>query len=86
MSARNIAIVAGYWSTNIGNSFFQLGAEYLLHQVFPEDRVVMLSDQPGYWNVRLGNPANALGLLEHVALDYLVILFQDVPVHDFVST
>jgi hypothetical protein len=69
-----VVIVAGYWSSNIGNSFFQLGAEYLLRQVFPNDRVVMLSDQPGYWNVRRGNPLNALILLEHVPLDYLVIL------------
>lgn len=71
---RVIAVVAGYWSTNIGNSFFQLGAEYLLKLLFPNDRVLMLSDQPGYWNVAKGNPANALILLEHIHLDYLVIL------------
>lgn len=72
--SRTIAVVGGYWSTNIGNSFFQLGAEYLLQKVFPHDRVVMLSDQPGYWNVRRGNPANAFILLEQMPLDYLVIL------------
>ena len=68
-----IALVGGYWSTNIGNSFFQLGAKFLSEQVFPDGRVIMLSDQPGYWNVRQGNPANAFILLEHIPMDYLVI-------------
>ena len=30
-----IAVLAGYFSTNIGNSFFQLGAEYALRQALP---------------------------------------------------
>jgi hypothetical protein len=71
---KRIAVMAGYWSTNIGNSFFQLGAEYLLQRIFPKDQVVLLSDQPGYWNVNVGSPANALVLLEHLPLDYVVIL------------
>jgi hypothetical protein len=71
---RTIVVVGGYWSTNIGNSFFQLGAEYLLRTVFPNEHVVMLSDQPGYLNVQRGNSPNSLILLEHMAIDYLVIL------------
>jgi hypothetical protein len=67
------AIVVGYWSTNIGNSFFQLGAEYALKQVLPEARVMFVSDQPGYWTTRRGSPENALRLVEHLPLDYLVI-------------
>ena len=74
MSATTIAIVAGYWSTNIGNSFFQLGAEYVLKRAFPEARVVLVADQPGYYNVRQGNPRNALIPLEYMPIDYLVIL------------
>jgi len=70
---KTFVIVAGYWSTNIGNSFFQLGTKYLFENMFPEDHVVMLSDQPGYWNVGQGNPPNAFILLEHIPLDYLVI-------------
>jgi hypothetical protein len=73
MSIKTFVIVTGYWSTNIGNSFFQLGAEYMLRQAFPNDRVVLLSDQPGYWNVKIGNPANSLDYLAHVEMDYLVI-------------
>lgn len=73
MSGKNIAVVAGYWSTNIGNSFFQLGAEYLLKKVFPNDNVFIFADQPGYWNVNEGNPPNSFPMLESMDLDYLVI-------------
>jgi hypothetical protein len=48
---KTFAVLAGYWSANIGNSFFQLGAQFLLEQIFPDGHVVMLSDQPAYWNV-----------------------------------
>lgn len=74
MGKRTIGIVGGYWSTNIGNSFFQLGAQYLLEKLFPDDQVFFLADQPGYWNTKRGNPANAFPILEHVNLDFLVIL------------
>ena len=74
MSGKTVGVVAGYWSTNIGNSFFQLGAEYVLKQAFPEARVVLVADQPGYYNVKRGNPRNALIPVEHMPIDYLVIL------------
>jgi hypothetical protein len=70
---KTFVVVAGYWSTNIGNGFFQLGAEFILRQAFPNDRVVLLSDQAGYWNVRLGNPPNSLDYLDYIEMDYLVI-------------
>lgn len=70
----SLAILAGYWSTNIGNAFFQLGAEYLLKQVCPEANVVFIGDQPGYWNTEIGNPPNALDYAAHVKCDALVIL------------
>ncbi|MBS3027369.1 MAG: polysaccharide pyruvyl transferase family protein [Dolichospermum sp. DET50] len=73
MSIKTFVVVAGYWSTNIGNSFFQLGAEFMLRQAFPNDRVVLLSDQPGYWDVNIGNPPNSLDYLAHIDMDYLVI-------------
>ena len=71
---KTIVIVAGYWSTNIGNAFFQLGAEYILKQIFPHDNVISLYDQPGYWDTKQGNPPNAFNLLDHIKPDYLVIL------------
>lgn len=74
---RNIGFVGGFWSTNIGNSFFNLGAEHILRKVFPEDNVVMIADQPGYWtfwNKKKGNPKNALDLIGSYDLDYLFLL------------
>lgn len=72
--SRTIAIVAGYWSTNIGNSFFQLGALYSLQHAFPQADVGLVADQPGYWGVTKGNPANALDMLSWMSPDCLVIL------------
>jgi hypothetical protein len=74
MSAPTLAYVGGYWSTNIGNSFFQLGAEYVLRRSFPHAKVVLVSDQPGYYNVDRGNPGNAFIPVEHLSIDYLAIL------------
>ena len=72
---KKIAIPAGYWSTNIGNSFFQLGAEYVLQTVFPEHEVILIGDQPGYWRPgKKGNPSHAIVLTEFLEIDYLVIL------------
>ncbi len=71
---KTAVVVSGYWSTNIGNAFFQLAAEYLLDKVYPNCNVISLSDQPGYWKAgSKGNPDNALVLLEHISFDYLVI-------------
>ena len=71
---KTIAVVSGYWSTNIGNSFFQLGAEYVLRRAFPGARILLVADQPGYYNVRKESPENALIPLEYIPVDYLVIL------------
>jgi hypothetical protein len=71
---KTIAIVSSYWSTNIGNSFFQLGAEYLLRSAFPQAQIVLVADQPGYYNVKRGNPKNAFIPLEYMPIDYLAIL------------
>jgi len=74
---KEIGFVGGYWSTNIGNSFFNIGAQFVLQKIFPFDRVRMISDQPGYWtfwNKKKGNPRNALDLIGSYSLDYLVLL------------
>lgn len=74
---KEIGFVGGFWSTNIGNSFFNLGADFLLRKLFPHDTIRMISDQPGYWtfwNKKNGNPANALDVIGSYSLDYLVLL------------
>jgi|TARA_R110000782_G_scaffold19101_10_gene52069 hypothetical protein len=69
-----IGVLAGYWSTNVGNAFFQLGAQYVLERAFPGAHVFLIGDQPGYWNVRKGNPPNALDYVKHLDLDAVVVL------------
>lgn len=72
--SRTFATVASWWSTNIGNSFFQISTQHVLNTLLPDDKVVPLSDQPGFWNVEKGNPANAFLPLEYLEdADYLVL-------------
>lgn len=72
--AKNVAVLAGYWSTNIGNSFFQLGAEWVVRQMLPDAHVFLIGDQPGYYKVSKGNPRNALDYVAHLDIDALVML------------
>ena len=69
-----IGVLTGYWSTNIGNAFFQLGAQYALEKALPGAHIFLIGDQPGYWNVAQGNPANALDYVKHLDLDAVVVL------------
>jgi hypothetical protein len=71
--SRKIGVLAGYWSTNIGNSFFQLGALHVLQKALPQDDVFLINDQPGYWNRRKGNPPTSLVLAECLKLDFVVL-------------
>ena len=72
-----VAYVGGYWETNVGNGFFNLGADYVLKQVFGEENVIMVFDQPAYitqWNTAKGNPPWAIDYLSHLDIDYMVLL------------
>lgn len=71
---KKIGILTGYWSTNVGNAFFQLGAQHVLKKIFPDDLIVPVPDMQGYINPAKGNPANSLDYLSDLDLDYLVIL------------
>ncbi|MHC4074932.1 MAG: polysaccharide pyruvyl transferase family protein [Planctomycetota bacterium] len=69
-----IVVAGGYWSSNIGNAFFNLGAIYQLKRACLQDRVVMLSDRAGYWDfLRHREPKNSFCFLEHAKYDYLVL-------------
>lgn len=70
----NIGIYCGYWSTNIGNSFFQLGAEYILQKAFPKATIFFIADEQGYINPAGGNPKNSFCPIDRQSLDYAVIL------------
>ena len=72
--SRTFVTVSSWWSTNIGNSFFQIASQYVLDTLFPDDQVAPISDQPGFWNVRKGNHPNSFLPLEYIEeVDYLVI-------------
>lgn len=76
-SKENVAVVFGDWSRNIGNAFFQLGAEWILTQIFPKAQITIISDQPGYpsyWNPKGGNPENYLDMTALIEPDYLCLV------------
>lgn len=68
---KRIATVEGYWSTNIGNSFFQLVAQEVLKDLDYE--VVIVPDVPGYINVSKGNPQGYFEILDNLDIDYLCV-------------
>ena len=69
-----VVMNSGWWSTNIGNAFYNLGTQYVLQQIFTDGQVVMMNDQAGYhWFPKKGNPAGDLGLLNYTCPDYFVI-------------
>ena len=73
-----IAVLTGYWSTNIGNAFFQIGAQHVLQEalrpIAPNAHVFLIGDQPGYLNVEMGNPANSLDYAAHLDVDAIVVM------------
>lgn len=76
-SQKTAAIVSGYWCTNIGNAFFNKGAEYVLKQILGEDNVHFVFDSPAYISsfAKIKEPPkNALNYIEHLDVDYLVLL------------
>ena len=71
---RSIVITAGTWSTNIGNAFFQLGAQQIMSEVATAGRVHLLTDQAGYWQYgKKEEPQNSARLLDHVDAEYIVL-------------
>lgn len=66
-----VATVRGFWSTNIGNSLFQLSAKGLLDEVGFE--TYWVPDSPGFISVKKGNPKNHFEFLHHLDVDILCI-------------
>lgn len=74
---KKVAYVGGYWSPNIGNGFFNMGADYVLKQVFGEENVSIVFDQPAYITFhdrRKGNPKKAFEHIKYLDVDYIVLL------------
>ena len=75
MTTRPLIVYAGgFWGTNIGNAFFDLGCIHALKTACPDADVRFTLEQPAnYWEVKGGNPENALDYLGAIEADYLVI-------------
>lgn len=72
----DVVMVYGFWGQNIGNAFFNVGGHWLLSQVFGEERVGRVQDQPSYrtfYDQTKGNPATALELLASLRCKVLVL-------------
>lgn len=77
MIEKKVAYIGGCWSTNIGNAFFNLGADYVLKQVFSERNVNMVMDQSAFtpgWKRKNGNIPWAVNYWQHLCVDYVVLL------------
>lgn len=77
MVNRRVAYIGGCWSTNIGNGFFNLGADYVLKQIFDSDKVNMIMDQSAFtpgWTRKKGNIPWAINYWEHLDVNYVVFL------------
>ena len=66
-----IASVKGWWSTNIGNSLFQISAEGIIKEINAE--IITVPDAPGYMNVNKGNPNNYFEFMDYIDVDYFCI-------------
>jgi hypothetical protein len=64
-----IGYIGGFWATNIGNSFYNLGAEYLLKEVYGQENVHFIPDPPQWmWNV-----TNNYDFISNVDVDLVFI-------------
>ena len=71
-----IGLVTGFWSTNVGNAFFHLGAHELLRSLAqPEDEIYWLNNMPAYWRLfNKRNPKNAVRGIGEPKLDVFVMV------------
>ena len=47
-----VGYIGGFWATNIGNSFYNLGAKYLLEEIHGKENVFFVPDPPQwFWKV-----------------------------------
>jgi hypothetical protein len=71
---RTFGVLCGFWSTNVGNAFFQLAAQHILQKLFPEDKAMMLADLSGYAFPKKGNHPNSFEMVAEMKMDYVVVI------------
>lgn len=74
MKSINIMYAGGYWATNMGNAFYNLGVQYALKAANPNANIVFTSDLPEYaWNRYNSQNVNSFCCLNCLeGIDYLV--------------
>jgi hypothetical protein len=74
MANKNIGLVGGFASTNIGNDFFTRGIEFALKKAAPDFNIIVTQNLPGYyWKEGGTNPRNSFNYLDCMDLDYLIL-------------
>jgi len=76
MSSPRVALVSGFWAQNIGNGFFNVGGKWILDQVFGQENVQYIQDNPCYrtfYNQSKGSPKSYADLHENLDIDLLVL-------------
>lgn len=65
-----VGYIGGFWATNIGNSFYNLGALHLLKKVYGEENVYFIPDPPQeYWS----KISNDYKMIQNLDLDLFII-------------
>jgi hypothetical protein len=65
-----VGYVGGFWSSNIGNAFYNIGALWFLREHFGGDNVYFVPDPPQvYWS----NLDHDFDLISHLDLDLLIV-------------
>ncbi len=73
---KRIIISGGYYATNIGNAFYEIGAKYVLNKCLSDRATVELSSNKLdiYWSRLTGARAGLFDLTNTYEADYVVIL------------
>src|SRR5690554_4078484 len=71
-----VGLITAFWSTNIGNAFFHLGANRILSELCGQnDEIIWLNNMPAYWRLfNKSNPKNAVRGIGEPDLDVLVMV------------
>lgn len=70
---KKIAFVGGFWSTNIGNAFYNIGTKYLLKNCFPNDDLYFISDQQNYFGHNIYFKKKYFDINSYWDVDYIVL-------------
>lgn len=70
MTNIKVGYIGGFWATNIGNSFYNIGALFLLRKIYGDENVFFIPDPPQWhWN----GVDNDYKLLSNLDLDLFIV-------------